>query len=127
MRKLEVDVHPMLSVCPPKPPVRVAIIDTGAIFNRKTAIMTYDDRIKEYRTWVGAGSSSDGEREPTQGKDDDGHGTFVTSVLLDVDPFCEVYIARISETREALTDLGTQVPIQSRIANVRFLARLILI
>lgn len=33
------------------------------------------------------------------GDDADGHGTHATSVLLDVDPFSEVYVAKVFEGR----------------------------
>ncbi|KAK4888082.1 hypothetical protein LTR27_012978 [Elasticomyces elasticus] len=70
-------------------PVKIAIIDTGAVFTKQTAHNKYDDRIIDF--WP---TNDTNQTERKVGLDYDGHGTHVASALLSVDPFCHIYVAR---------------------------------
>ncbi|KAK3613400.1 hypothetical protein LTR56_027907 [Elasticomyces elasticus] len=94
-------------------PVKVAIIDTGAVFTKRRAHVEYDDRIKGF--WPDDDRDQLG-RPHHIGRDDDGHGTHVASALLNVNPFCHVYIARAFHSRSE--QLGSQMAeeVQQRVA-----------
>ena len=96
--------------------VRVAIIDTGAVFDKKT-MMIYGSRVKEVRSWVGLHGNKDGLWRP-DGEDTDGHGTHATSVFLEVDPYSEVYVAKVFDSRDEKQGIAMQTKVQTRIANV---------
>jgi hypothetical protein len=72
--------------------IRIAILDTGLDMNHPY-IKAREDRIKDIRSWV---NDLDGKQEWKTG-DASGHGTHVASLLLDVAPDCDIYIARIAE------------------------------
>lgn len=78
-------------------PVRVAIIDTGAFFRPKIRRLC-GNRLKEVRSFVSMESGESGALRH-DGEDADGHGTHVTSVLMDVDPFSDVYVAKVFESK----------------------------
>ncbi|KAK5723184.1 hypothetical protein LTR17_013904 [Elasticomyces elasticus] len=81
----------------PSRPVRIAVIDTGVSFSKTTAHM-YGRRIGEIRSWVCTADSVNGVAQQ-YGDDSDGHGTHAASVVLNTDPFCEVYVAKVFEGR----------------------------
>lgn len=76
-------------------PVRIAVLDTGCsldapIFQQPGE----DDRVKKgWIDWVG---------HSDQPKDDDGHGTRITSLLLRIAPQAEIYVARVATNVEDL-------------------------
>lgn len=76
-------------------PVKVAVIDTGAHFDRDTLQLQYDDRIDKFHTWRYPSDGEQGRALPYGGVDEDGHGTHLTSVLLNVAQCCQVYVAQV--------------------------------
>lgn len=72
--------------------IKVAILDTGLDVGHPD-IKAREERIKDIRSWV---NGLNGERDPKAG-DSSGHGTHVTSLLLDVAPDSDIYVARIAE------------------------------
>lgn len=75
--------------------VKVAILDSG-IDTQHTDIDALSDRIKSIRSWV------DGKAgvEDWSGGDVSGHGTHVSGIILDLAPDVDIYVARITKTRE---------------------------
>lgn len=94
--RLENEVHPFIET--PGRPVRIAVVDTGVFFNRRTRKL-YEGRLKEVRSFTRKEDGEQGALCP-EGEDLDGHGTHATSVLLDVDPFSEVYVAKVFDSRD---------------------------
>ena len=91
-------LHPLLAEAPSSGPIRVAILDTGALFADEVLDL-YDGQLIECRNWHDC-TDENGEHMP-DGGDDDGHGTHVASLLLGVAPNCHVYVARVSGHRKA--------------------------
>lgn len=127
MERLKNEVHPIffpreLNV----PPVRVAILDTGANFDDRTSRYLYDNRIVDYWSWCATPNSAQGKSMFSgrnrnilpEGRDLDGHGTHVMSVLLEVAPFCEVYIAKVFEGRNDMKDDVSSANTAQRVSNV---------
>lgn len=77
------------------PRVKVAILDTGLDVGHPS-IQANVERIKDVKSWLSTNSA-------TTGNDPCGHGTHVTSLLLDVAPDCDVYIAQISDDKSPLS------------------------
>jgi hypothetical protein len=102
---------------------KVAVLDTGLHFDADIADL-YDDRAEAYcflendaiPSQVGAGSPAplrfDG--------DEDGHGTHMCSIVLDVGTNCKVYSGRIARTREDIRGKKSRQEIAARIARVSF-------
>lgn len=101
-------------------PVRIAILDTGALLD-PASLSVYDDRLVECRnfqtTWGGESSI-----RMSHGGDDDGHGTHATDLLLELTEHseCEIYVAKVfgkrsekqnakanAETEKAIAKVGT--------------------
>ena len=114
-------MHPLIQ--PHSELVRVAIIDTGVLFDKRTRMM-YGSRVKEVRSFVGTYCPEDGVLCP-EGEDVDGHGTHATSLFLETDPFSEVFVAKVFESRDEKQGESTQKELQHRIAKVRSINRLI--
>ena len=127
MSILKERVHPLVPQTDNACLVRVAILDTGANFNKRMNFL-YKNRIKDYWSWCGPEShvegrsvlGNDGQPILPEGQDEDGHGTHIMSVLLQVAPVCQVYIAKVFETHNDLTDEMPSPTMAKRIANVRF-------
>ena len=98
--------------------VRVAVIDTGADMPTNVAKDDYNGRLKECRTWL---NTEDSKGMP-QGGDDDGHGTHLVSLVLNIAPLCDVYAAQVfpKRERESSSDSSKQAvrALHQRIANV---------
>lgn len=76
--------------------VKVALLDTGIDLQHSYFEGEYlSGRIKSVRSWV------DGKKaaEDRDGGDVSGHGTFIASLLLDLCPAIDIYVARISKSR----------------------------
>jgi subtilisin family serine protease len=74
--------------------VRIAILDTGIDMNH-VDMLSEKDRIKKVYSWV---DGKNGE-EDRFGGDISGHGTHIASIVLDIAPNADLYIARITKTR----------------------------
>jgi len=72
--------------------IKVAILDTGLDVSHPD-IKAREERIKDVRSWV---DGLDGKQDRNAG-DSCGHGTHVTSLLLDFAPDSDVYVARIAK------------------------------
>jgi subtilisin family serine protease len=76
--------------------VKVALLDTGIDINHIDFEGEYQvGRIKSIRSWV---DDNKGKELPMDG-DESGHGTFISSLLLDLAPNIHLYVARITKTR----------------------------
>ncbi|RKK27086.1 hypothetical protein BFJ66_g15799 [Fusarium oxysporum f. sp. cepae] len=75
--------------------VTVAIIDTGFYANDDLFFINAERRIRKYRSFIG---------EETDWEDIHGHGTHVARLVLRHAPECEVYVAKISNTRSFSED-----------------------
>lgn len=73
--------------------IKIAILDTGLDLGHPD-LWARKGRIKDIRIWS---NGCNGERNRKAG-DSSGHGTHVTTLLLDIAPDCDVYIAKIAET-----------------------------
>lgn len=77
--------------------MKVALLDTGIDLQHSYFEGQYPSgRLKSVRSWV------DGQEgaEDQKGGDISGHGTFIASLLLDLCPNIDLYVARISKSRE---------------------------
>lgn len=77
-------------------PVKIAVLDTGALlFDHKMKLL-YNDRLKECRSWLGRDCAAAGV-ELVTGGDENGHGTHMTSLLLDSIPIAalNIYVAQV--------------------------------
>ncbi len=86
-------ITPCLGGAPSVPPVKIAVLDTGIDLNHPD-MQAYADNIKKKHNWLRQGSK-------TMVHDVDGHGTFVTSLLLDYAPDAEIYVAKIADRKPA--------------------------
>lgn len=75
----------------PKPPIKIAILDTGVDLNHPD-MDARDTQIKRKYNWVS-------ERYKKMVHDDNGHGTHTAGLLLDYAPDAELYIAKIAENK----------------------------
>jgi hypothetical protein len=73
----------------------VAILDSG-IDMENTDIDAQSDRIKNIRSWVDGKAGVEAKR----GGDLSGHGTHIAGIILDLAPNVDIYIARVTKTRE---------------------------
>ncbi|OQN97424.1 hypothetical protein B0A48_16583 [Cryoendolithus antarcticus] len=95
----------------PSSPVRIAVIDTGLKLSADSHALHYE-RIAECRSWVTAGAtdptSADGHIFAAD-EDEDGHGTHITSTILDITAEAEsyIYVARVVRLRD---QAGTMQP-----------------
>jgi hypothetical protein len=70
-------------------PLKIAVIDTGAWFDKKTLVKQYDNRVAGFWPCTAA---EEAKAPVCMQSDLDGHGTSVASVLLDIDQNCHVYV-----------------------------------
>ncbi|KAG7438611.1 Minor extracellular protease Epr [Fusarium oxysporum f. sp. raphani] len=75
--------------------VKVAIIDTGFCANDDLFFINAERRIRNCRSFIG---------KETDWEDIHGHGTHVARLVLRHAPECEVYVAKISDTRSFSED-----------------------
>ena len=96
---------PTARINPPR--IRIAIVDTGANIDRKLP-SSMRSVIKDYRSWCDSTPGADGHsfRLPSgkfldvlSAKDDVGHGTDIMKLLLDTAPCCDIYIAKVFESK----------------------------
>jgi len=80
-------------ITPSLPRVKIAVLDTGVDLNHPD-IRACTDIIKAKLNWLRDGAN-------TTVPDLDGHGTFVTSLLLDYAPDADIYIAKIANREPA--------------------------
>ncbi|KAK2882509.1 hypothetical protein FQN49_000275 [Arthroderma sp. PD_2] len=76
--------------------LKVAILDSGIDMNNTDIEADADDRIKSVRSWV---DGNDGKEDRNE-CDESGHGTHIAGILLSCAPNTDLYIARITKTRE---------------------------
>lgn len=101
--------------------VRVTVIDTGIDYSHpyisSTAWRPYDENTEKHLfcdfVWPDPARDSIADR-PTRHDpvDDDGHGTFIAGLLLQLAPDIELSVARIGATRGSLktdSDVGSKV------------------
>ncbi len=86
-RKLDVRMRVKL------PPVRIAILDTGCDLTLK-----FFQRANCFKAWCDFAAGPQSETEV----DEDGHGTFMARLMVQIVPGCELYIARVAQTRQRL-------------------------
>ncbi len=70
-------------------PLKIAVLDTGIDMTHPD-IVAREEQIKSKYNWT------DGKRKHAV-QDNNGHGTFVTGLLLDYAPDAELYVAKIAE------------------------------
>jgi hypothetical protein len=90
---------------------KIAVLDTGLHFDIDIAV-NYDGRAESY-CFLDDGQ----EPRPLEG-DEDGHGTHLASITLDIGVSCKVYSARIARHREDFQDTKSSKDILERIARV---------
>jgi subtilisin family serine protease len=73
----------------------VAVLDSG-IDTDNSDIDAQSDRIMDIRSWVDGQTAVKTKR----GEDVSGHGTHITGIILDLAPNVDLYIARVTKTRE---------------------------
>ena len=88
--------------------IKIAILDTGVDHKHSyIAGAKHGEVLKECCSFVGP---SEGATDDTRTQDSEGHGTFIVGLITQLAPCAEIYVAKISETRD--------VPVRSRIADV---------
>lgn len=73
--------------------MKIAVLDTGIDLNHSD-MQAFADNIKAKHNWLREGGG-------TTVHDLDGHGTFVTALLLDYAPDAEIYVAKIADRKPA--------------------------
>lgn len=81
--------------------IRIAVLDTGY---DPDAIFFDRDRSPRIRGWKDCV-----ERGQTERKDEDGHGTHVLSVLMQVAPAADIYVARIARSTPDLPESSANI------------------
>ena len=72
----------------------MALLDTGLdVYHSDIRAEHRRGRVKDIRSWV---DSKRGEKSSEEG-DEAGHGTFIASLILDLAPNVELYIARVAK------------------------------
>ncbi len=95
IKKVKEIIHERIGLQPTHR-VKVALLDTGIDLEHAYFDKQYPHgRIKSVCSWV------DGKEgvEDAWGGDESGHGTFIASLLLDLAPNIDLYVARISKSR----------------------------
>lgn len=95
--------------------IKIAILDTGIDGTHKRFI-AQRRRIQAYKSWIAPTASHGLERGKifhrqlmeNEFKDDNGHGTHSAALLLEVDPWANIYIARIAQTVENGTEINPE-------------------
>lgn len=82
-------------------PVKIAILDTG-VDAEHPCIMDRNECIKGKKNWAKPAAMEDIP-------DRDGHGTFVTSLVMDYLPTAELYLAKIADDTPPDLDVLAQV------------------
>jgi hypothetical protein len=90
---------------------RIATLDTGLNLDPDMADY-YDGRAEAYCFL------NDGPAPKLAQGDEDGHGTHVASIILDLGVSCRVYSARIAGRRQDFQDMKPSKDIPHRIAKV---------
>ncbi|KAI1735420.1 hypothetical protein F4680DRAFT_435188 [Xylaria scruposa] len=94
--------------------VKVALLDTGIDLKHAYFDGEYSSgRIKSVRSWV---DDKAGAEDP-DGGDQSGHGTFIASLLLDLGPNIDLFVARVSKLR------GFQKGTAMNVANALYYAQ----
>ncbi|KAM0260794.1 hypothetical protein ACHAQJ_002560 [Trichoderma viride] len=75
-------------------PIKIAILDTGCDTN--TPFFFNPENTPRLRGWKDFVDGSD------EWEDHDGHGTYLTSLIMEIAPEAEIYVARITKTPEEL-------------------------
>jgi hypothetical protein len=100
---------------------KVAVLDTGLHFDADIADL-YDDRAEAYCFLENDVTPSEaGTDSPAPLRfdgDEDGHGTHMCSIVLDVGTNCKVYSGRIARKREDIRGKKSRQDIAARIARV---------
>lgn len=81
--------------------IRVAVLDTG--YDASAPLFENSNRSGRIKGWEDFVSSS---TEPT---DSYGHGTFMTSLLVEAAPVADIYVARVAESTDALQKRQSEV------------------
>ena len=85
--------------------VKIAILDTG-IDGAHPCFQVARRRIQGYKSWVAPAANCEARRDngglssevlKDKCKDENGHGTHAAALLLEVDPWAQLYVARIAE------------------------------
>lgn len=99
-------------------PVKIAVLDTGT-YDPKDLRLVYHGRLKECRGWRDSRNSENGVDMPNGG-DQDGHGTHVTSLLLDITQGleCEVFVAQVFGDRHEKQSSQSNQRVQRSISQV---------
>lgn len=74
--------------------VKVAILDTGVSFHEDVARDVYEDRCEAYCFL------DDPENPRPTTEDEDGHGTHMASIIMDISQSCKLYSARVFRSRQ---------------------------
>jgi hypothetical protein len=94
-----------------KPPVKVAILDTGLCCHT-------DDADRYYGRYESHCFLNDQDVPTLCDSDHDGHGTHMASIILEVAPHCKVYSARVCRQRTDVRDKESSEQVVSRIVSV---------
>jgi hypothetical protein len=124
---LRTEVHPILITdATVSSGVKVAIIDTGANFNKSQYKLIHKKRISGCRTWCDAKITPSGRSFMDTGgniatKDlaTDSHGTHSLSALRKVAPNCMIFVAQVFQGRADIEDRYPSEDQAQKIANVR--------
>ncbi len=88
--------------------VRLTVIDTGVHAAHPDLKRDWSGHYRDFSNMVPATAGGDNElsSEAQEDKpvDNDGHGSFIAGLLLDLVPDLDIYIARIGNTREEIAE-----------------------
>ncbi|CZR60317.1 uncharacterized protein PAC_10213 [Phialocephala subalpina] len=108
-------VHPLIQKTETRPVDSQAILDTGLELPEE-AECAYGDRLRDQKSWLS--HDEDCKEHLNRGdRDLDGHGTHAASLLLQVAPEADVYIARVFKDRKESKGIVMAEMIHQRIAD----------
>jgi hypothetical protein len=128
---LQTEVHPnLIPDVTVASGVKIAIIDTGANFNKSQYKGFHRQHISGCRTWCDAKTIPSGRSFMDAGgnimkKDraSDPHGTYSLSALRKVAPNCIIFVAQVFQGRDDIKNRYPSEDQAQRIANVRILSK----
>jgi subtilisin family serine protease len=87
--------------------IRIAVLDTG--YDPNAIFFQARDRERRIKGWKDYVEKNNTGKPKYAGRDEDGHGTHVLSVLMTVAPAADIYIARVARNTPELENASQNI------------------